>query len=275
VETDQIVQSLSYITWVLLGALAVGSFGLAWLLRQASDASPGFLGFSGILAGLLGLLWLATEWGLPEPSELAIQGGPGLDEPRRAAIGLFAGLALLAGVRLRRGGRAAWVGAGALLAGGLAMALAAWDWTGGDPLAVPLFVQLGALTVVTGGSLAAVVLAHWYLVTPRISERPLVLTTGILFWAIVVQLLLYGTWLATGIPGSQPFAALTGPTAVFVWLRLVVGLLFPLLLVWMAGRTARTRSMESATGLLYIEFALVMASTIVAAGLALAEGQLV
>ena len=33
----------------------------------------------------------------------------------------------------------------------------------------------------------------------------------------------------------------------------------------MAWRTALTRSMESATGLLYIEFALVMASTIVAA----------
>jgi hypothetical protein len=275
VETQQIVQSLSYITWVLLGSLALGSFGLTWLLRQATDASSGFLGFSSVLAGLVGLLWLATEWGLPEPSELAIQGGGGLDEPRRVAIALFAVLALLAGVRFRRGGRALWLGAAVILAGWGAMALAAWGWAHGEPLAVPLLVQLGILAVVTGGSMAAVVLAHWYLVTPRISERPLVLTTVILFWAIVIQLLLYGTWLATGIPGGDPFAALTGPAAVFVWLRLVVGLLFPLLLVWMAGRTAATRSMESATGLLYIEFALVMASTIVAAGLALGEGLLV
>jgi hypothetical protein len=275
VDTQQIVQSLSYINWVLHGSLALGSFGLTWLLRQATDASPGFLGFSGVLAGLVGLLWLATEWGLPEPSELAIEGGHGLDEPRRVAIAVFAGLALLAGVRLRRGGRALWLGAGAILTGLLALALAAWGWADGQPLAVPLLVQLCTLAVVTGGSMAAVVLAHWYLVTPRISERPLVLTTTILFWAIVVQLLLYGTWLATGIPGGEPFAALTGPAAVFVWLRLVVGLLFPLLLVWMAGRTASTRSMESATGLLYFELALVMASTIVAAGLALAEGMLV
>ena len=43
----------------------------------------------------------------------------------------------------------------------------------------------------------------------------------------------------------------------------------------MAHRTALTRSMESATGLLYIEFAVVLASTIVAAGLMLAEGVLV
>jgi hypothetical protein len=60
-----------------------------------------------------------------------------------------------------------------------------------------------------------------------------------------------------------------------VWLRLVVGLAFPLGLAWMAWRTALTRSMESATGLLYIEFAVVLASTIVATGLAVAEGLLV
>jgi len=48
-----------------------------------------------------------------------------------------------------------------------------------------------------------------------------------------------------------------------------------LVLVWMAWRTALTRSMESATGLLYIELAVVMASTIVAAGLFFGEGLLV
>ena len=54
-----------------------------------------------------------------------------------------------------------------------------------------------------------------------------------------------------------------------------VGILFPLLLCWMAWKTAQTRSMESATGLLYIELALVLASTIVGAGLAFAVGVLV
>ena len=49
-----------------------------------------------------------------------------------------------------------------------------------------------------------------------------------------------------------PFAVLVGPWALFVWLRLIVGLVFPLVVSWAAVRTARTRSMESATGLLYI-----------------------
>jgi hypothetical protein len=141
--------------------------------------------------------------------------------------------------------------------------------------ALPLFVQLTSLSVVAGGSLGAVILAHWYLVTPRISERPLVLTTRLLSVAIALQLLLFLVWLAVGYPDQPPFAALTGPQALFVWLRLIVGILFPLLLSWMAWKTAQTRSMESATGLLYIELALVLASTIVGAGLAFSVGLLV
>ena len=77
------------------------------------------------------------------------------------------------------------------------------------------------------------------------------------------------------MPDGEPFSTLTGPEALFVWLRLIVGIVFPLVLVWMAWRTALTRSMESATGLLYIELAVVLASTIVAAGLVFGEGLLV
>jgi hypothetical protein len=176
---------------------------------------------------------------------------------------------------LRRSGRALWLGAAAIRAGVAAMFLGAWGWAGGDPIGVSYFVQSLALSAVTGGSMAAVVLAHWYLVTPRISGRPLVLSTQLLLVVLVVQLLLFGVWTAAGIPDMEPFEVLTGENMIFVWLRLVVGLAFPLLLTAMAYRTALTRSMESATGLLYIEFALVMASTIVAAGLLFGEGLLV
>ena len=97
----------------------------------------------------------------------------------------------------------------------------------------------------------------------------------LLMLALVIQLLLFGVWTAAGIPDFEPFEILSGDNLVFVWLRLIVGLAFPLLLTAMAYRTSLTRSMESATGLLYIEFALVMASTIVAAGLLFGEGLLV
>jgi len=275
VDTQHIVQSLSYVTWVLLGGLALGSFALTWLLRQTTDATTGFLFFSAGLAALVGLGWLAVEWGSPVPSELGIESGAALDEPRRAAIAGFTALALIAALRLRGGGWALWLGAGAILAGIMAMAMGAWGWAGGEPMAVSIWVQLLALAAVSGGSMAAVVLAHWYLVTPKISSRPLVLTTQLLMLALGLQLLLFGVWAAAGIPDMEPFEVLTGSNMVFVWLRLLVGLVAPLVLCAMAWRTALTRSMESATGLLYIEFALVMASTIVAAGLLFGEGLLV
>lgn len=274
-ETQQIIQSLSYVTWVLLGSLALGSFALTWYLRQTTDATAGFLGFSAILAAVFGVGWLLVEWGLPEPVELEIGYLLELNEPRRAAIAIFALLALVAGVRLRRGGRALWLGSLAILAGLAAMFLGGVSWGAAEPISVSIFVQLVALAAVTGGSLAAVVLAHWYLVTPKISERPLIVTTQVLMLALVVQLLLYGVWTADGIPDFEPFEILSGDNVVFVWLRLIVGLVAPLVLTAMAWRTAITRSMESATGLLYIEFALVMASTIVAAGLLFGEGMLV
>ena len=74
---------------------------------------------------------------------------------------------------------------------------------------------------------------------------------------------------------GRPFGALLGSFALFVWLRLLVGLLFPLVISWMALRTASTRSMESATGLLYIDMAAITSGTIVAAGLYFGAGLLV
>ena len=274
-ETQQIIQSLSYVTWVLLGGLALGSFALTWWLRQTTDATAGFLGFSAILAAVFGFGWLMVEWGLPDPVDLEIGYLEEFNEPRRAAIAVFSLLSLAAGIRLRRGGRARWLGALATTAGLTALFLGAWSWGEGEAISVSIFVQLVALSAVTGGSLAAVVLAHWYLVTPKISERPLIVTTRLLMLVLVMQLLLFGVWTAAGIPDFEPFEVLTGDNLVFVWLRLIVGLAAPLVLTWMAWRTAITRSMESATGLLYIEFALVMASTIVAAGLLFGEGMLV
>jgi hypothetical protein len=276
VATQEIVQSFSYVSWALLVGLALGSFALAWVLRQATDATTGFVGTTALTAAILGALAFVTDLGLPLPDQLAIATRPELDAPRRALLAAFVVLAASAGFSALRGGRARWMGALALIAGTATLLVASFGWqTPGVVDALPLFVQLASLSIVAGGSLGAVILAHWYLVTPRISEQPLVLTTRLLTVAITLQLLLFLVWLAVGYPDQPPFAALTGPQALFVWLRLIVGILFPLLLTWMAWKTAQTRSMESATGLLYIELALVLASTIVAAGLAFSVGLLV
>ena len=137
-------------------------------------------------------------------------------------------------------------------------------------------MQLAVLSYVTGGALAAIVLGHWYLVTPKISERPLLLQTRLLLGGLIVQALLFVTWTTLGGgPGQLPFSAFTGANTLLVALRLIVTIAFPIVLTWMAWRTAQTRSMESATGLLYINFAAVMAGTIGAAALYVSSGILV
>lgn len=253
--------------------LALGSLGLVYVLRQFTDATKGYVGFSAFCAGLLGLLVLASDPGLPPPDGLVIHAAPQLDMARRIALAGFVALAFAASIRLLRGGNARRLGLAALIFGIAAEAIAAFGWAGDSVHGVPLTVQLLMLSAVSGGALGAVVLAHWYLVTPRISERPLVLTTRLLTAALAVQLLLFVTWQAVGV--GPAFSSFTGSQALFVWLRLTVGLLFPLALSYMAYRTSLTRSMESATGLLYIDLAAILASTIVAAALYYAAALLV
>lgn len=133
------------------------------------------------------------------------------------------------------------------------------------------------LTAATGGVFAAMILGHWYLVTPKLPEAPLVLLARILTVVVAVQVALFVAFLAIGAgpAGGAPFTALTGDWALFVWLRLIVGLIFPLIVSWAAIQTARTRSMESATGLLYINVGTISAGTILAAGLYFGAGLLV
>ena len=168
---------------------------------------------------------------MPPPSQLAISAADELAEARRLAIGAAAILAIVAGHPSAGRHDRALVGArgdrrrGHRHGGrgvGLDRRHVAWRCrTSCSSL---------ALSAVTGGSLAALVLSHWYLVTPRISERPLLLATRVLIATLVVQLLLFATWQVVALDGGDPFAALTGPNALLVWLRLIVGLLFPLVL---------------------------------------------
>jgi hypothetical protein len=160
-------------------------------------------------------------------------------------------------------------------AGGAAIAAGAIGWAGGPVGIILLVVQLVLLAAATGGVFAAMILGHWYLVTPKLPEAPLVLFSRALFAVVAIQLVLFVAWVAAGTGGGGPFGALGGPWALFVWLRLLVGLGFPLIVSWAAIQTARSRSMESATGLLYINVGSIAAGTILAAGLYFGAGMLV
>jgi hypothetical protein len=278
VPAEQIARNLAFINWTLLAALAVGSFGAVALLRLRTEATTGFLGFTALCAAAFGgLAWL-SDGALPAAAAAGspVTVDPAWDVPRRAALGLFAAGALVYGLLLFRGRRAAPLALGVAALGILTMAFGALTWGGGPVGIGALAVQLLALAAATGGVFAAMILGHWYLVTPKLSTGPALLLSRVMLGVVAVQLVLFGLWVGLGVGTSYaPLEPLFGPWALFVWLRLAVSLVFPLVVSWAAVQTVETRSMESATGLLYINVALIAAGTIAAAGLFFGAGLLV
>jgi hypothetical protein len=119
---------------------------------------------------------------------------------------------------------------------------------------VSLAVLAGAAAL--GSSLVALSLGHWYLVSPTMAVRPLVRITLVCLAALLVQTLL----LVIALPRLTDYVLLVAVRAVF-------GLVVPIGACIMAWRTARIRSLDSATGLLYIVVALVLAGEITARAL--------
>jgi hypothetical protein len=132
-------------------------------------------------------------------------------------------------------------------------------------LGTPLAVLAGAMAL--GTALTGLSLGHWYLVTPSLSVRPLVQLSLACLVALLVQAALLPILLL--LPGSPPgaVASLFGAYGLFFGVRVVFGLLVPMVASVMTWRTARIRSLDSATGLLYVIAALVLAGEIVARSL--------
>jgi hypothetical protein len=278
VPAERIAENLAFINWTLLTSLAVGSFGAVVLARLRTEATRGFLAFTAGCAVAFGVLAVLSDQALPPTlGDSPIVADPAFDLPRRAALAVFLILAAAYTVALARGRRAPALAAVAVGSAAATLVFGALAWGGGLFGAVPLLLQLVVLAVATGGVFAAMILGHWYLVTPKLPEGPLILIARALLAVVTLQVVLFAVWVATGAgpAGAAPFGVLVGQWALFVWLRLIVGLVFPLIVSWAAVQTARSRSMESATGLLYINVGSIAAGTILAAGLYFGAGVLV
>jgi hypothetical protein len=278
VPAERIAESLAFINWTVLTALGAGTFAAVVAGRFLTGATKGYLGFAAFSAAAFAALAAVADTGLPALSPaLAVRSDPAWELPRRYALTALPIASAVYGVAVMRGARATPVAAVGLAAAAFALVAGALSWGGGGLDSALLFVELAALAAVLGGVWAAMVLGHWYLVTPRLPEAPLVRFARWLGLGLAVQLALFVAWvgLGAGPAGTPAFAALVGPWALFVWLRLLVGLVFPLIVSWAAVQTARSRSMESATGLLYINVGTIAAGTILAAGLYFGAGLLV
>jgi hypothetical protein len=273
------VAALPYTTFLLLLEFAAGCQAVLLLTAGRSDVSKGFLKMAAVLVPLAALpaLWIAAAFGgAPEVADYP------LDEdwllPTRVALAAFCLLSLLYNwfIWRERPVPARPVGWLTTAAGALSVALAAAYVqlpTWGYPA---ILLSLLAGSVSLGAVSLGMTLGHWYLVTPRLPEQPLNRLTLVLLGALAVQTALVAVNIA--LPARYVPAAAENPdiglaqNPVF-WLRLGVGLLFPLALAFMAWQSSIIRSMMSATGLLYIAMGGVLAGEVLARALLFTTGK--
>lgn len=127
-------------------------------------------------------------------------------------------------------------------------------WAGGRVLGdggTMAFLNDLAGAWVLGAATAAMLMGHSYLIAPAMSLVPLFRLLAFLGGALVVRSaaasLALWSWTRLGAA-----ATLDGEMLLWLPVRWLLGILAPLFLAWMAWETARIRSTQSATGLLYV-----------------------
>jgi hypothetical protein len=108
-----------------------------------------------------------------------------------------------------------------------------------------------AAAAVLGAATTAMLMGHSYLIAPAMSLTPLLRLLGLLGICLVVRMALAGAglWSWTGQQRNSNLE-----TEMLLWLpvRWALGFVAPLVLGWMAWETAKIRSTQSATGILYV-----------------------
>ena len=114
-----------------------------------------------------------------------------------------------------------------------------------------------------GSTIYAMILGHWYLVVPTLPIYPLRALTRLMIFATLGKLVLlcltaYAFWYIGDASVRQTLLSFVGIGGIFLWARLLFGLLGPLILCYMIWETVKIHSTQSATGLLYVSTILVL-----------------
>ena len=153
----------------------------------------------------------------------------------------------------------------ALVAEGLAVS-AGWP-VGVRALTVASFVSSAALL---GGTCTAMVLGHWYLILPSMEVRHLQSIVKLHMVSMVIRVAVVSAAVFFAIATWEPGLGLSfgryvlSIRGVFFWQRVLFGLVGPALLSYMTWETAKIRSTQSATGILYVDFFTVVVGEVLA-----------
>jgi hypothetical protein len=243
--------------FLILAETTVGGVATVAYLRLAGGLTPGFLKFIAVTYAIFGMLALLVVLAAPPGSYhrlLAINQGAA-----NALVflqGCFV-LALIVNAIVTWRGRGPSTASEALtlvasvlvLAG---MAAAFWPLAG-SPLngaGIALMVALSA--AVLGAATTGMLLGHWYLVTPALTNRPLLHAIGVLLVSLVLQAAAVPLTLGGVGRGSGSLTHALGLSPVLSVLWALGSVVLPLAAGGLALATCRLRSFMSTTGLLYL-----------------------
>ncbi len=205
---------LAALAFLVVAAAPPGSYHRLLPINQAAAGTLTFL--QGLLVIVL-LVHVAVIWRRQDASTASW------------ALSVLASALLLAGITA-----ALWPLAGSLL-GGAAIAAA---------------VALSA--AVLGAATTGMLLGHWYLVTPALTNAPLLRAIGVLLVSLVLQAVVLPLTLGELAHGSRSVGSALSLSPVLSVLWALGAVILPLIAAGLALPTCRLRSFMSTTGLLYL-----------------------
>jgi hypothetical protein len=245
------IATLPIVLSVVLAELAIGGSFVMWLVDRGGRAPSGFLKLvafvdAGAIAAALALVPVFPHGDLAEAA--SINTGP-LSAFGQALI-VVTILVIIQLVTVFLPVRGLRIAAGVIttIVGVLALGVVSLAARTGDSLPDPLaFAAMPLGAIALGGTDGAMLLGHWYLVTPKLSPGPLRSASLAIVAAVALQIALVAiVWLRGDLTGTWETAL-----SVALALRIGVGLFMTLIVALAAWWTAGMNT-QSSTGLLYV-----------------------
>jgi len=273
------VEALPYTLLIILVELSVGSLWITLGSDLRGGVTRGFVLTMALCVAIAAGLAYWTASGInigPEVDGYRLDAGPFPDLKRALMVVIVTSTIYMFSVFMGWDPVGRLAGIAGAIAGMLAITLLGLMLeppTWGYPAA---FIALFGGTLAMGAVSVAMVWGHWYLTEGALPSWPLRDLAWILLGALGFQVIVLAVNLAVPV-GETPTPANPVDVGIFanpaLYLRIGVGLVFPIILGVLSLRTTQIKAMQSATGLLYIAMGAVFAGEVLAKGLMFLTGR--
>ena len=273
------VEALPYTLYLILAELSIGSLWITLGSDLRGGVTRGFVMTMALCVAVAAGLayWTGATIDLkPAVDGYRIDTGPFDDVQRAVMVVIVTSAIYMFCVFMGWDPIGRLFGIAGSIAGVLAVGLLA------AMLAPPTWGYPGALIALIGGTLAlgavsvSMVWGHWYLTEGALPAWPLrdldyVLLAALGFQVVVLVINVAVPVREVPTPANPVDVGIFGNPAFY--LRIAVGLVFPIILGILSLKTTQMKAMQSATGLLYIAMGAVFVGEVLAKGLMFLTGR--